>query len=252
MKNLKNYLRNATMEHKLDLVCYLSNGYPNAEATLENAEVYIKGGCDVIEIDLPTDNPYIDGEKLQKRMIASYKSDPTLQSHIETFSRLRKKYLNQRFIILAYEKTIVQIGIERFISVYKENEIEALILVGNKDDQIKNELMENNVSVVSYVEKSLTKKAIENANSSNSFIYLQAKSEEKKYLDDLKSTIEKLKNEIDNEKKVYCGVGIASAKDIGKVKVSGANGVFVGSAVFTKESDKQLMENFIAKLKQNT
>lgn len=240
------------MENKtIDLVCYLSNGYPSHEETIENARAYIAGGVDIIEVDLPNENPYIDGPQLQKRMIYSYHQDPSLQSHIETIYKLRSEFPKQRFIILAYESTINKVGINEFTKIYTENDIEAIILVDVQSNIIKDSLMKQNVNVISYVRSDLNEEDVQAAKNTNGFIYLQAKSDDHNYEEVLNKNIKSLRNLIP-EKEIYCGVGISSLEDIAMLKRVKANGAFVGSAVFTKESNKEEMISFIKSLKEES
>ena len=238
-------------KNSLDLICYLSNGYPSHTQTLENAAAYIKGGCDVIEVDIPCDNPYIDGPLLQERMIASYHEDPSLKSHVDTIYKLRERFKSQRFILLAYEKTVQQIGVEAFIKIYHDNGIESLILVDTKSYDVKRELMKHDVKVVSYVPLEDNEQALEDAKASNGFVYLQAKSSTAKE-NALKCNIERLRSELEVGRKIYCGVGISTVSDIELLRLNKADGAFVGSAVFTKEGDLELMSDFIKELKSAT
>jgi len=41
----------------MDLICYLSNGYPSIESSIDAAKTYVDAGCDIIEIDFPSRNP---------------------------------------------------------------------------------------------------------------------------------------------------------------------------------------------------
>ncbi|MBE0700546.1 MAG: tryptophan synthase subunit alpha, partial [Acholeplasmataceae bacterium] len=52
----------------MKLICYLSNGYPNLETTIKLAREYAKSGCDVIEIDFPAKNPYLESPYISERM----------------------------------------------------------------------------------------------------------------------------------------------------------------------------------------
>ena len=52
----------------MKLICYLSNGYPTIESSVEMAGIYSEAGCDVIEIDFPSRNPYLESELISGRM----------------------------------------------------------------------------------------------------------------------------------------------------------------------------------------
>ena len=46
----------------MNLICYLSNGYPTIEKSIEVAQTYVSAGCDMIEIDFPSRDPFLEGE----------------------------------------------------------------------------------------------------------------------------------------------------------------------------------------------
>lgn len=52
----------------MNLICYLCNGYPSIEKSVEMAKLYEQAGCDIIEIDFPSRNPYLESELIQSRM----------------------------------------------------------------------------------------------------------------------------------------------------------------------------------------
>ena len=41
----------------MNLICYLTNGNPSIEGTIEMAKTYVASGCDIIEVDLPAQDP---------------------------------------------------------------------------------------------------------------------------------------------------------------------------------------------------
>ena len=52
----------------MKLICYLSNGYPSIESSKKMAEEYVDAGCDMIEIDFPARDPFLESEYLANRM----------------------------------------------------------------------------------------------------------------------------------------------------------------------------------------
>ena len=55
----------------MDLICYLSNGYPSIDSSKETAQRYVGAGCDIIEIDFPARAPYLESEYIAGRMAAA-------------------------------------------------------------------------------------------------------------------------------------------------------------------------------------
>ena len=44
----------------MEIICYLSSGYPTIESSIEVANDYAKAGCKIIEVDFPSRDPYLE------------------------------------------------------------------------------------------------------------------------------------------------------------------------------------------------
>lgn len=237
--------------NKVNIICYLSNGAPSIEKTFENAERYIEAGCDIIEVDLPTDNPYLDNQLIQDRMKYSFQQDESLDRHLQTIVELKNKHSKMKFIILAYESSILLLGIEKFIKAFQKINPEGLILVGEKDGDVRRELQGKGIKCAAYVPFDLPEKDVENAKKSNSFIYLQAKSSGKikDNLDTLDKVIHYMRQVIGLKQDIYCGVGVSTPEDIRMLKAAGADGAFIGSGVIKREDTPEEQIAYIKSLK---
>lgn len=52
----------------MEIICYLSNGYPTIEASYKIAHEYADAGCKMMEVDFPSRNPYLESDFLKARM----------------------------------------------------------------------------------------------------------------------------------------------------------------------------------------
>lgn len=248
--SLNQSLENAITVNSMNLICYVSNGYPSIRGTMDNIKLLSNAGCDIIEIDIPTDNPFLDGESLQKRMIDSYNRDKTLNTYVRLLYQIREEFPKQRIILLCYEHTIKELGLNRLISIYHDLDIESFILVGNTNNEIKNKLVDAGLQVATYVRFHMPKEDLDLISNTNGFIYLQAKQMPGDPQTDntLVSNIKYLRTQRNVTVPIYCGVGISKPEDIQMVKESGGDGVFVGSAVFSKELQPEVMSEFVREL----
>lgn len=240
------------MENKsVNIICYLSNGAPSIEKTFANAERYIAGGCDIIEVDIPSDDPYLDNELIQTRMKSSFAQDESLLTHLQTIVELKNKHPQMRLIILSYESSILRVGLDRFAETVRKVNAEGVILVGEKDQKVRNSLQVMGIKCAAYVPFDLPEEDIENAKRSNSFIYLQAKpsGKIKAGLDSLDKVIRYLRETIGLTNPIYCGVGVSTPDDICMLKESGADGAFIGSGVIKRENDPDEQITYIHSLK---
>lgn len=237
----------------MDLICYLSNGYKSIEESYKMAFEYVDSGCDVIEIDFPAKNPYLESEYIATRMKNALEKCNDYDKYIQSIIKLKTNLKNTRFIILAYEETVREIGVDKFIQFCIASKLEDIILVGLKDEKIKNKIIESGIKVSCYVQYQLLEEEIEYAKKSNGFVYFQAKPTNnvthEKYKT-LKECISYLRETLGN-RKIYCGVGIKTPEDIKMVKEAGADAAFVGSSILKLQDDLPKMREMIGKLKDN-
>ncbi len=235
----------------MKLICYLSLGSPNLGQSKVNAQNYIDAGCDVVEVDFPAKNPYLDSPYIQGRMRLALAGCNDYSKYMETIEAIKAKNPSSAFIVLTYETTIKEIGLQKFISFCHKNNLKDIICVGNEFPAVRQTLIANNLLVSSYVQYHLLDEEIEVAKRTNGFIYLQAKSGGKyhKKHKDLKAIINYLRTEVKLPNPIYCGVGISSPEDIAMVKAAGADGAFVGSTVLKLQDKPEELKQKIIDLK---
>jgi tryptophan synthase alpha chain len=235
----------------MKLICYLSLGSPNLDQSIVNAQNYIDAGCDVVEVDFPAKNPYLDSPYIQERMGQALENCSNYTKYMKTIETIKNNNPNAAFIVLTYETTIKEIGLQKFINFCHKNNLRDIICVGNEFPAIRKTLISNNLFVSSYVQYHLLEAEIEVAKKTNGFIYLQAKSggEYHKNHKDLKSIISYLRNEVKLPNPIYCGVGISNPEDIAMAKNAGADAAFVGSAVLKLQDKPAELKQKIIDLK---
>ncbi|WP_101696312.1 tryptophan synthase subunit alpha [Clostridium minihomine] len=217
----------------MKLICYLSNGYPTLEESAKIAGMYAEGGCDIIEIDLPSRNPYLESEYISGRMASALQACDDYDRYMENILRIKAENPGVHMIVLSYENTVKEIGVEKFADFCVNNELKDLIFVGLCDDTIKNQLIERGLRVSCYVQFPMHPEEIASAQDSNGFVYMQAKAEPEKInpkFPTLADCIQHLRS-IGIDREIYCGVGVSTPEDFKMVKQSGGDGAFVGSTV---------------------
>lgn len=121
----------------MEIICYLSNGYPTIESSYEMAIEYADAGCTMIEIDFPSRDPYLEGEYIAGRMAKALEACDDYDKYMESMVAVKKRLPDIKLLVLAYENTVEEIGTERFISFCLENDFKDILLVGLKDNRIK-------------------------------------------------------------------------------------------------------------------
>jgi tryptophan synthase alpha chain len=235
----------------MELICYLSNGYPTIADSIAVADIYAQAGCDAIEVDFPGRNPYLESEYIAGRMVQALEHCGDYGSYMDGIVRIKVKQPALHFIILLYEDTLLEIGYERFLAFCKKNGFQDLILVGQKDEVNNKRLIKDDMRVSCYVQFELSDEEVEQAKNSNGFVYMQAKPVSGKIKEGypaLKDCIAYLRQQ-GIHRPIYCGVGIHSPEDVTMAKEAGADGVFVGSSILRLHNDHDTLIRTIRNFK---
>ena len=100
----------------MEIICYLSNGYPTIEASYKIAHEYADAGCKMMEVDFPSRNPYLESDFLKARMGKALEACDDYDKYMESIIRLKKEFPEIKMLVLAYENTVLEIGTEKFIN----------------------------------------------------------------------------------------------------------------------------------------
>lgn len=235
----------------MKLICYLSNGYPTIEDTIVRCGVYAAAGADIIEVDLPARNPYLESPLIAGRMKASLGICGSYEEYLQGIKRMKELYPHQQFLIVVYEETIHEIGVEKYIDFCLANEILDIIVVGSEDKLLKQKLIDKGICVSCYIQFHMPVNELGEAMKSNGFVYLQAKSAGNNInpcYPTLKACIEHLREQ-GIMQNIYCGVGVHTLEDVTMVKSAGADGVFVGKVILEHDNDPEVLAETIKKFK---
>lgn len=236
----------------MKLICYLSNGYRTFGETLRLAKIYFDAGCDILELDIPSKNPYLEGEYIKNRMLEALRNCDDYDKYFNAFIEIKKQNPNKKIIVLSYENTVKEIGKEVFADFCVNNNFLDVIYVGLEDEKIKDYLLSRGIKISCYVRFCMDEKEIESAEKSNGFVYMQAKPigvEINPKFKTLKDCIAELRRRgIDRE--IYCGVGVAATDDYKMVLNSNGDGVFVGSSVLKLYDNEKGLKKTIEEFKK--
>lgn len=236
----------------MKLICYLSNGYPTIEASISVAGAYAGAGCDIIEVDFPAEDPYLESEYIAGRMKAALANCSDYERYMDGIRTMKKNNPDIRFLIVVYEKTILKIGVSHFIDFCNENGIKDIIYVGGDNKEVKKSITEKGIKISCYVQFGMHEDEIDAALASNGFVYMQAKSsgnDINPVYPTLKDCISELKRR-GITREIYAGVGIYTTDDIQMARNSGADAVFVGSTILKLQEDLPKLKETIASFKK--
>lgn len=235
----------------MKLIAYLCNGYPTLKASAEMAKTYAKSGVDTIEIDFPSRNPFLEGELISGRMAKALEACGDYDCYMAEMAEVKRSLPSTDFILMVYENVVEEIGVVKFIAFCLDNGYLDIVLVGLKDDTIKNQIIEAGLRVSCYVQFDLPEDEVSHALSSNGFTYLQAVPADGQATPEhstLALCIKYLRSR-GLTQPIYCGVGIHTPEDAAMVKSAGADGAFVGSTILKLQDDPKALAKKIAEFK---
>lgn len=236
----------------MEIICYLSNGYPTIEESYNMAMEYADAGCKMMEVDFPSRNPYLESDYIAGRMAKALESCDDYEKYMDSIVAIKDKLPDVKILVLAYENTVEEIGTQEFIDFCLKNDLKDILLVGLKDDTIKDEIIAAGLQVSCYVQFHMPEAEIEMAKQSNGFVYLQAKpyetQEKNENYPTLKDCVEHLRA-CGIDRPIYCGVGVHAPEDVKLVKEAGGDAAFVGSTILKLHEDIPAMKEKIREFK---
>ncbi len=238
----------------MKVICYLTYGFPSIQESLEIAECYIQGGCDMIEVSLPTSNPYLEPALIAEKMHQALAVCDDYDYYLEQLALFVKRHPQTPITFVMYEHLIAQIGDEKLAAYMSENGIRDLIYAGEvKYPEIRSNLIAAGIRISSPVSFMMSEEELSGAVTSNGFVYMEGINTRgaREGFETLDACISELRR-LGIDRPIYCGVGIHTEADVRRVKVAGGDGIFMGSALIRQYDQPEKMMETIQKFKVAT
>ena len=75
----------------MEIICYLSNGYPTIEASYNMAVEYADAGCRMMEVDFPSRNPYLESDYIAGRMKKALEACDDYEKYMDSIVAIKDK-----------------------------------------------------------------------------------------------------------------------------------------------------------------
>ena len=215
-----------------EVVCFLNFGYPTIEDSMRFVQTYYECGCRFLQLDIPSENPYLEQDEIKKRMAVALKREPDYQRYFEAIRELGKKYADIVFYLSIYANTVEKIGIDNVLREYQRAGIRYAGFVG-ADDKLKEYMTRAGLSVSTYVQRHLPLQEVEKAQKAERVSY-QFRSLQNQEINTRVATYNEGTEYLRHHGvtcPIYATVGIRTPDDVREVKRAGAQGVFVGSVL---------------------
>ncbi|CUN83662.1 Tryptophan synthase alpha chain [[Eubacterium] contortum] len=223
----------------MKMVGYLSLGYPTLERSLEMADVYIEGGCNAVEISIPSPNPCYEKETIKTWMQEAYAAEADYEVYFNAIEGIKKRHPDREVYTMVYQEVFDMVTPQRYADFCVQAGVDCVISANLTKESI-DALDEKAVSRCSFGSFILDPKRLNNCLKPGGLIYMQTKpfpgqtalpgyetlGDVIQYMHDLGIT-----------RPIYCGGGIQSPADVKGVKEAGADGFFVGTAMISLAKD---------------
>ncbi|MBN2858790.1 MAG: tryptophan synthase subunit alpha [Sphaerochaetaceae bacterium] len=159
------------------LVGYLPALYPDASAYQKILETCAQSGLQYMEIGIPHDDPYLDGDAIRDALSSVQKSHPHLETLIRSaIQAVRSARLTG--IVMLYYETVAAFGLEEMARVLIEEQCDG-VLIPNIPPQQRRELARmlegTQVSTVNFVRYDTDRREMKEIIADTSgFLYLQS------------------------------------------------------------------------------
>ena len=143
-KSLKNKKEKA-------LIPFFTAGDPHPDKTVEIMHALVESGADMIELGIPFSDPMADGPIIQRASERALKNNVGITTTIKLAAEFRRNNKITPLILMGYANPIEAIGIDNFISLIKDADIDGVVTVDyppEESEQFVRRLKENNIDSI--------------------------------------------------------------------------------------------------------
>jgi tryptophan synthase alpha chain len=223
----------------IDLVAYITTGYPSVDFTIDLALSLKEAGVDTIELGIPFSDPVADGPVIEEANLRALSSGFKMRQLFKVSQEIAPKIDT---LFMGYFNPFYHIGLDKFISQAKSSKVSGFIIPDLPYEEAKAykpQIEKDNLVLIDFIAPTDPKKRVEKiVKGSKKFIYLVAYAaitgtKQKESLESIISDIREFSNT-----PIYVGFGVneKSAKE----KSKGVDGVIVGSAFIKILLDESL------------
>ena len=98
---------------------------------VELATVYDDSGVDVLEVGLPTRNPYLDGATVAGVMAAALDAGFTVEKCLDEIGRIRERFPRKPLEVFTYAEVVAEVGVDRFLRLCQETGVDSALIGGS-------------------------------------------------------------------------------------------------------------------------
>lgn len=234
------------------LTGYFVCGHPRREKSVELIVAAVDAGLDAIEIGIPSQNPYLDGEIIQRgheQVLSNFQNE---EDYLSFLIELREK-ISVPIWIMGYYRDLIKTNL--YIKLSTSNFIDGFIIPDlniNDLPLIKKTLDKLNVMLIPIINQSMSDEELQRYIEGSNLLYCQLhQGKTGKAISDFSSLpdfYQRVRNLTDAT--LMGGFGIKNGELARQVYSLGYDGVVVGSKIVSivEKGDKEELVNFIQEL----
>jgi tryptophan synthase alpha chain len=137
MSKIKTTFLRLKSENKKALIPFITAGDPNPDMTVKMLHALVDSGADMIEVGIPFSDPMADGPVIQRASERALANNVGIKKTIQLVKEFRKQDINTPIILMGYANPIEAIGIEHFVGLIKEADVDGVITVDYPPEESK-------------------------------------------------------------------------------------------------------------------
>ena len=230
--------------------------------TMDVVQAAVDAGVDVIELGIPTENPFLDSDVMRESMARARKWSTDAKRYFDTIAQVRKKFPNLPLEIMIYRDIVGQVGIDAYAAALGDAGADATLVADIADqtdiwrERLDHALTTRGLLSLRFLPHPYAKAQLDDVKAkARGFVIVQTAAE----ADWTRPTV----LDVNGEKlaaihaegvrlPLILAYGIRTADDVRRAIALGADGVLIGTAMLdaanrqSKNDVKALLESYRA------
>lgn len=164
MSRIEQVFKDLKKQNKKALIPFITAGDPSVDLTLKILHQMVKSGADMIEIGIPFSDPMADGPVIQRASERALANNVGIKKTFEIVKDFRSTNKTTPIILMGYANPIEAIGLDQFLTLCKDSDIDGVITVDYPPEESENyvkKLKEINVDAIFLLAPTTEKQRIE-------------------------------------------------------------------------------------------
>jgi tryptophan synthase alpha chain len=234
-------------------MAHMIAGYPSVDESEEVAAALVKGGTDIVEMQIPFSDPMADGPTIAVACEEALKKGATVASSLQLLEKISK--LGAPVAVMSYVNPVFRFGIPEFVKTIKNAGASALIVPDCPFDTEEGRALlaackAEDVFFIPVVSPGVPKERLEQlAKDSRGFVYCTSRQgitgANSKFAQELFTFVKELKDIFDLP--IAVGFGVKSREDVTELRKH-ADIVIAGSVFVDAVKKGENIEKLVAEL----